>query len=87
MVDQVQDETYKRRKVIATSIASPLASLIAKFATYPIDTLKTQIQADRMKLHSLSHYKVGHSLALSNPLSTQSRASSSRRASEGSTLV
>lgn len=62
----LNDETYTKRKVIATTIASPLASLIAKFVTYPIDTVKTKIQADTIKLHSLSSYKVGHSLELSN---------------------
>lgn len=60
------DEVYNQRKVIATTIASPLASLIAKFVTYPIDTVKTKIQADTIKLHTLSSYKVGHSLELSN---------------------
>jgi hypothetical protein len=57
-------DLYNRRKVIATTIASPLASLIAKFITYPIDTVKTQIQANTIKLHDLSNYKVGHSLSL-----------------------
>ena len=60
-----KDEAYKQRKIIATSLASPIASFIAKFVTYPIDTIKTKIQADRVALKDLSNYKVGHSIELS----------------------
>ena len=62
----INDDTYKQRKVIATSMTSPLASFIAKFVTYPIDTVKTKIQADRIALKNLSNYKVGHSIELSS---------------------
>ena len=65
MKDIDKDEAYKQRKIIATSLASPIASFIAKFVTYPIDTIKTKIQADRMALKDLSNYKVGHSIELS----------------------
>lgn len=54
-----------RRKIIATTIASPLSSLVAKFVTYPIDTIKTKIQANRSGLHHLSDYNFGHSIKLS----------------------
>ena len=65
MKDIDKDEAYKQRKIIATSLASPIASFIAKFVTYPIDTIKTKIQADRVALKDLSNYKVGHSIELS----------------------
>jgi|JI9StandDraft_2_1071091.scaffolds.fasta_scaffold687296_2 hypothetical protein len=35
----------ERRKLIGTTIASPLASIIAKYACHPIDTIKSKIQA------------------------------------------
>lgn len=64
-MNDISDEVYKKRKIAATTLASPLASLIAKFVTYPIDTIKTKVQADRMSLRNISSYKVGHSFDLS----------------------
>lgn len=48
------EDLYNKRKIIATTISSPIASLIAKFVTYPIDTVKTKVQADTIRLHNLS---------------------------------
>lgn len=47
-IDQNIKEKENKRLLIATSIASPLSSIIAKFVTYPIDTIKTKIQANRI---------------------------------------
>jgi hypothetical protein len=69
--DQLTKEKNDKRLLIATSLASPLASVVAKFVTYPIDTVKTKVQADRINLHRLSDYKVGHSLRLSKTNSMQ----------------
>jgi hypothetical protein len=73
MIDKIDpvEDLYSQRKVIATTIASPLASVIAKFVTYPIDTLKTQVQANRIALQKVSDYKVGHSLNLGTFLKTK----------------
>ena len=65
LMGELSDEVYKQRKVVATSIASPLASLIAKFVTYPIDTIKTKVQADQISMRNISSYKLGRSFDLS----------------------
>lgn len=44
----------ERRKLIGTTIASPLASIIAKYACHPIDTIKSKIQAKSTEMHSIS---------------------------------
>lgn len=67
-----EDEIYNKRKMVATTIAAPLASFIAKFVTYPIDTVKSKIQASTAEFHSFKNYKVGHSLQLGRLELTQS---------------
>lgn len=65
MAEQTHNEDLeKRKKVIATTIASPIATIIAKFACHPIDTIKSKIQARASKLHNLSEYEMGHSIEL-----------------------
>ena len=48
--------------LIATTIASSIASVIAKYACHPIDTIKSKVQARATSMHKLSEYKVGHSI-------------------------
>lgn len=60
-MEKVSDEN-ERRKIIATAMVSPLASVIAKYAVHPIDTIKSKIQARSASMHKLSEYKLGHSL-------------------------
>lgn len=52
-------ERSKKRNIMATSIASPFASMIAKFVMHPIDTIKSKVQVNRMQLKSVSDYKIG----------------------------
>ena len=66
--EQLTKDKANKRLLIATGLASPIASVVAKFVTYPIDTVKTKIQADRISLHRISDYKVGHSLRLSKTI-------------------
>lgn len=56
----------KKRNMLATSIASPFAGMIAKFVMHPIDTIKAKVQVNRMELKSVSDYKVGMVTNLSN---------------------
>ena len=44
---------------MATSLASPFASMIAKFVMHPIDTIKTKVQVNRVALKSVTDYKSG----------------------------
>lgn len=60
-----QNDLDKRRNLVATSIASPFASMIAKFLLHPIDTIKAKVQVNRMALHSVTDYKPGTILNLS----------------------
>ena len=55
-----------KRNILATSIASPFASMIAKFVLHPIDTIKSKVQVNRMQLKKVSDYKPGTVLQLSN---------------------
>lgn len=45
--------------MLATSIASPFASMIAKFVMHPIDTIKSKVQVNRIALKSVTDYKAG----------------------------
>jgi hypothetical protein len=47
-----QEDFYERKKLIATSIASPIATIIAKFVCHPIDTIKSKVQARSTQMHS-----------------------------------
>lgn len=51
--DNIAD-VQERRKLIATSIASPIATVIAKYVCHPIDTIKSKVQARASHLHGLS---------------------------------
>lgn len=53
-----------KEKAIAISIASSLASIIAKFATHPIDTIKAKLQVSRMEMRTLSDVKLGGAIEL-----------------------
>lgn len=44
---------------MATSIASPFASMIAKFIMHPLDTIKSKVQVNRIALKSVNDYKPG----------------------------
>lgn len=52
-------ELNRKRNMMATSIASPFAGMIAKFVMHPIDTIKSKVQVNRMELKSVSDYKFG----------------------------
>ena len=80
-MSEEDQNAYKKRKLIATTVASPLASVIGKYLTYPIDTIKTMVQADRLEMKNISNYKVGRSLELGKPGSIQQRAFISRKVS------
>jgi hypothetical protein len=46
-MDSAQTDTERRNdiRVLATTLASPLSSVIAKYACHPIDTIKSKVQA------------------------------------------
>jgi hypothetical protein len=46
----------------ALSIGSSIASMIAKFTTHPIDTIKAKIQVNRMKMRNVSDIKIGNAI-------------------------
>lgn len=48
--------------MVATTIASPFATVVAKYLTHPIDTIKSKVQARSTEMHTLSAYKIGHSI-------------------------
>ena len=48
--------------MVATTIASPFATVVAKYLTHPIDTIKSKVQARSAEMHRLSEYKLGHSI-------------------------
>ena len=48
-----QTDVDNRKRVVATSIASPVASLLAKYACHPIDTIKSKIQARASSLKTV----------------------------------
>ena len=77
-----------RIKVLATTLASPLSSVISKYACHPFDTIKSKVQARATHLHGLSEYKVGHSFELGTQEPIQSskpgRLRESRASSEES---
>ena len=52
--------------MLATSLASPFASMIAKFFVHPIDTIKSKLQISTIKWHNLADYKPGTVLKLCN---------------------
>lgn len=56
------NDVEHKRKMVATTIASPFATIIAKYLTHPIDTIKSKVQARSTEMHKLSEYKVGHSI-------------------------
>lgn len=56
------EDVEHRRKMVATTIASPFATVVAKYLTHPIDTIKSKVQARSAEMHRLSEYKLGHSI-------------------------
>jgi len=60
--------------IVATSIASSFASMIARFVMHPVDTMKAKVQVSKNSLKSVSDYKVGMVTNLSNFLSECSQA-------------
>lgn len=54
--------------MLATSIASPFAGMIAKFIMHPIDTIKAKVQVNRIALHSVKDIKSGMAIDLGNQI-------------------
>jgi hypothetical protein len=48
--------------MIALSISSSFASMIAKFVTHPIDTIKSKLQVNTIQMRNLSDIKLGNAL-------------------------
>lgn len=61
-----------------------MASVIAKYFCHPIDTIKSKVQARASTLHTLSEYKVGHSLEIGMYVLTQQSRLGAMRAFVGS---
>lgn len=53
-------------ELFATSIAAPIAGMISKFITHPIDTIKAKVQVNTMKLTNVSDIKIGMTSDISN---------------------
>lgn len=66
-----QEKSIKRN-LLATSMASPFAGMIAKFVMHPVDTIKSKVQVNRMEMKSVADYRPGVVLNLSNTLIIQS---------------
>lgn len=60
-----------KRNLLATSMASPFAGMIAKFVMHPVDTIKSKVQVNRMEMKSVADYKHGTVLKLSKTLNIQ----------------
>lgn len=45
-------------------MGSSLASLIAKFLTHPIDTIKSKLQVSRIQMRTISDVKLGTAIQL-----------------------
>ncbi len=52
--------------MLATSLASPFASMISKFCLHPIDTIKSKVQISTIKWQNLADYKPGTVIRLCN---------------------
>jgi hypothetical protein len=61
MLDETSDNN---RMIWATSIASSIASIIGKFICHPLDTIKSKVQVNTIKLHNISSYPIGQAWEL-----------------------
>jgi hypothetical protein len=46
----------------ALSISSSIASMIAKFVTHPIDTIKSKLQVNTIQIRNLSDIRLGNAI-------------------------
>lgn len=47
---------------MATAIASMPATVVAKYVTHPIDTIKAKVQVSRLQMRKVTDFKFGQAL-------------------------